>query len=339
MLSNRSPAVIAILGVAATVVLVILAVGVGNVWVSPRDTLSVLADHLSPMDLRTSSIADPIVWNIRMPRVITALGVGAALGVAGVVLQGLYRNIVADPHLVGMSATAMVGVLAGALIGWDAAGPVAAVVGGAVAGSAGALVVRMVAAATSGDPSRFILAGIGLGVAISAVVAGAAVALNDPRVPDLPFWFVGGLAASTWGTALWVGIAAVVATAVVLPLAGRLDIMSLGATAAAHLGVDVPRLGIVATVAIGLGVGGAVGAAGAIAFVGLISGHAARAMVGDHHRRSLVAGFFLGAMIMIGADALGRLIGGRFEIPVGLVTAAVGGPFLVWMIVARKATS
>lgn len=337
--ADRSPVAIAVVGAAFTAMLVVVAVGVGNVWISPADTLRVLADHLLPIDIETSAIADPIVWNIRMPRAMTAVGVGAALGLGGVVLQGLYRNPVADPLLVGLTAVASIGVLGGVVIGWDAFGPVAAVIGGAIAGAIGAAAIRRVALVTEGEASRFILAGIGLGLALSAVLAGIAVALNDPRVPDLPFWFVGSLAAATWGTALWVTVTAIVAVAIVLPLAGRIDIMSLGAPAAAHLGVDVPRLGFIAMAAIGLGVGGAAGAAGAVAFVGLIAGFGARRLVGEHHHRSLVAGFFLGAMLLVVSDAIGRIVGGRFEIPIGLVTAAIGGPFLMWMIITRRTAS
>lgn len=335
-LTDRSPLVIALVGLAAAIPAIVLAAGVGSVWVSPTETLSVLVDHLLPIDVGTSSIADPIVWNIRMPRVMTALGVGSALGMAGVALHGLYRNPVADPHLVGLSAISMPGVLVGVLIGWEFAGPVAAVIGGAIVGCVGSAIVRAVASATAGESSRFILAGIGLGLAVSSVIAGAAVALNDPRVPDLPFWFVGSLAASTWATALWTGVVAVIALAVVLPLARSIDIMSLGGPAAAHLGVDVPRLGLVVMGAVGAAVGGAVGAAGAVAFVGLVAGYVARVVVGHHHRQGLVAGFFSGAVLVVLADGLSRLVGGRFEIPVGLVTAAVGGPFLLWMILSRR---
>ena len=336
MLADRSPITIAVIGIAVTAVLVVVAVGVGNVWVSPTDTLAVLADHLLPGHIDTSPVADPIVWNIRMPRVMTAAAVGAALGLAGVGIQGLHRNPVADPYLVGLSSIAMVGVLVGALVGWESAGPVAGVIGGAFVGSVGSWVVARVAAGTSGDPSRFILAGIGLGSAIAGLVAGTAVAINDPRVPDLPFWFVGSLAGATWGTALWVLIAAAVGLAATVPLGPGLDMMSLGAAAAGHLGVDVRRLGVVVMASLGLAAGGAVGAAGAVGFVGLAAGHGARYLAGEHHRRTLIAGFFVGAIAVVLADALGRVIGGRFEIPIGLVTAVIGGPFLVWLIVSGR---
>jgi iron complex transport system permease protein len=112
--------------------------------------------------------------------------------------------------------------------------------------------------------------------------------------------------------------------------------MSLGPAAAGHLGIDVRRLGIAVMVSLGLAAGGAVGAAGAVAFVGLVAGHGARFVAGEHHHRTLVAGFFLGAIVVVIADAVGRVVGGRFEIPIGLVTAVMGGPFLVWLIVSGR---
>jgi iron complex transport system permease protein len=131
---------------------------------------------------------------------------------------------------------------------------------------------------------------------------------------------------------------ALIALAVVLPFASRIDVMSLGSASATHLGVDVNRVAMIALAAVGLGVGAAVGAAGLVAFVGLIAGNAARSLVGPHHRRAFVAAAFAGAVLLVAADAMGRLIGGRFEVPVGLVMAAVGGPYLVWLVTRKKVT-
>ena len=336
MLASKPAWVVAVAGLSATIVIMLLAVSVGTVTISPIETARVLVDHLLPIDLETSPVAEPIVWNIRLPRVVAALGAGAALGVAGAALQGLFRNPVADPQLVGLSAIGSVGVLVGLWLGWSAWGSVAGVIGGAIVGGLGAGFVRILARNSEGDPSRFILAGIGFGLALSALVAAAAIAIHDPRVPDDSFWFVGSLAASTWGTALWVTALAVVALGVVSPFARRIDILSLGVATATHLGVDVRRVMAVTLAAIGLGVGGSVGAAGVVAFVGLIGGHMARTIAGEHHRHSLIAAFFVGGSFLVTADAIGRLIGGRFEVPVGLVTAAIGGPYLVWLIARRR---
>jgi ABC-type Fe3+-siderophore transport system permease subunit len=336
MFADRPAWLLGVVGGLAVVIVVVFAVGVGSVAISPVDTLRVLADRILPIDLATSPIADPIVWNIRLPRVLAALGAGAALGTAGVSLQGLFRNPIADPQLVGMSAVGSVGVLVGLWIGWSAGGPVAGVVGGAIAGALGAFVVRLLAAMSEADPSHLILTGIGIGVAISAVVAAAAIAIHDPRIPDLPFWFVGGLSASTWGTAGWVLAFAGLSLAWVLPHAGSLDVLSLGFSSAGHVGIDVRRVVTIVLVATGLGVGAAVGAAGVIAFVGLIAGHGARKLGGEHHSRALPIGFALGGVVLVLADAFGRLLGGRFEVPAGLIMAIVGGPFLAWSITRRR---
>ena len=337
-METRSPWLVALVSVAVVAAAAIVSVSVGAVAISPLDTIEVLIDRLTPLSLETSSIADPIIWNIRLPRVMAAVGAGAALGLAGVVLQGLYRNPVADPQLVGMSPIASIGVLIGLLVAWSLWGPVAGVVGGAIAGALGAGIVRILARTAAGDPSRFILVGIGFGLSVTAVVAAASIALNDPRVPDVPFWFVGGLGGATWGTALWASLFALVALGVVMPFHRALDTLSLGHAAAEHVGVDVKRMIAVTLAAAGLAVGGATGAAGVVAFVGLIGATVARRWAGDHHDRLVVAGAATGAVFLVTADAIGRLIGGRFEVPVGLVTAAIGGPFLVWLIVSRRVT-
>jgi ABC-type Fe3+-siderophore transport system permease subunit len=339
MITVRSPWLLGLIGIAAIAAVSVIAVSVGSVSIPPVETMRVLLDHLLPVDLSTSDIADSIIWNIRLPRVIAALGAGAALGLAGVTVQGLFRNRAADPQLIGMSAIGSIGVLIGLWAGWTLFGPIAGVVGGAISGAAGALAIRWLSRVTEGDPSRFVLTGVGFGVAISSLVAAAAVAIHDPRIPDTAFWFVGGLGGATWGTAGWVTTIGLLSLLVVLPFGERLDIFSLGMASASHLGVNVVRVMVITLVAVGAGVGAAVGAAGVVAFVGLLSGHLARQVVGDHHRRALATAFVIGGMILVMADAAGRLIGGRFEVPVGLVTALVGGPYLVWLITRRGSTT
>ena len=335
-MTRPAPWIVVVVGAGILVVVGLLAVTVGAVTVSPADTLRVLASHLLPGDIETSTVADPIIWNIRLPRVIAAMAAGAALGFAGALLQGVFRNPVADPQLVGLSSIASIGVLVGLWIGWSAFGPVAGVVGGALVGAIGSVVILLLARSTTGDPSRFILVGIGFGLAVSALVATASIAIHDPRIPDLPFWFVGSLSASTWGTALWASVFTLTGLFAVLPIARSVDVLSLGEASARHLGVDVARVMAIALVASGVAVGGAVGAAGVVAFVGLIAGHTARSIVGHHHRTALIAATFGGAVCLVAADALGRWIGGRFEVPVGLITAIVGGPYLIWLVTRRR---
>jgi iron complex transport system permease protein len=336
MLATRSPWVIGAIGLLMTVLVAFIALSVGTVTISPGDSIRVVADRLLFLDMEPSAIADPIVWNIRLPRVLAAAGAGAALALSGTLLQGLFRNNVADPQLVGLSAIGSIGVLTGLFIGWTAWGPVGGVIGGAAAGALGAGAIRALNRHSEGDASRFILTGIGFGVSVSAVVAAASIAIHDPRIPDVSFWFVGSLAASTWGTALWMLAIAAIGFSAVYPMRRHLDVMSLGLISAQHVGVNVARVMAISLAAAGLITGAAVGAAGVVAFVGLTAGHAARAIVGNHHRRTLLASAFIGATFLVAADMIGRLIGGRFEVPVGLVTAIVGGPYLVWLITSGR---
>lgn len=337
-LQHRSPITIAAFGFAISAVIVLGAVMVGTADVSVTDVIDTILGRTIPDRSPTSAVADAIVWNIRLPRVIAALAAGAALGAGGVALQGTFRNSVADPQLVGLSSVGGVGVLTGLWLGWGVGGPVAGIVGGAVAGLAGSIVVRRLSRGSSGDPSRFILVGIGFGLFVSAIVASASVAIHDPRIPDVSFWFVGGLAATTWASAWWMVGFAVIAVGLLLPYAGDLDVMTLGTAAARHLGVRVGFVTAVVVASVGLAVGASVGAAGVVAFVGLIGGHLARAVVGHHHVRTIVAGAFLGGWFLVLCDAIGRVVGGRFEVPVGLITAIIGGPFLVVLILREGAS-
>ncbi|MGI9667047.1 MAG: FecCD family ABC transporter permease [Acidimicrobiia bacterium] len=338
MLANRSPWVVAVVGAAAIAVVGLVAAGVGSIAISPIDTLKVLADHMLPVDIETSPVADPIIWNIRLPRIAAAIGAGLGLGLSGVALQGLFRNPVADPHLTGISSVASIGVLIGLLLGWSLWGPVGGVIGGAVAGGIGSLFVRVLARGGGADSSRLILVGLGFGMAVTAIVATASIAIRDPRVPDVEFWFVGGLSGATWGTALWATTIAMLALAASLPAARSLDVMSLGDTAAKNVGVDINRVVPFTLLVTGLAVGAAVGASGVVAFVGLVGAYVARWLVGPHHKRLLIGGAVAGAVFLVTSDAIGRLIGGRFDVPVGLVTAAIGGPFLVWLVATKRLT-
>ncbi|MGI9585351.1 MAG: FecCD family ABC transporter permease [Acidimicrobiia bacterium] len=332
----QSPMHVAGLGLVLTVLVAFVALSVGTVPISPVETLRILAERALGASLETSPVADPIVWNIRLPRILAAAGAGAALGLSGTLLQGLFRNKAADPQLVGLSAIGSVGVLVGLLAGWALWGPVAGVIGGAIVGVAGAGIIRALNRHSAGDPSRFILTGIGFGVSVGAIVAAASIAIHDPRIPDVSFWFFGGLAASTWGTAMWTIVIALVGFAVVYPMRHDLDVLSLGSSSAQHVGLNVGFVTALSLAIAGLITGAAVGAAGVVAFVGLTAAQLARVVAGNHHRNTLIASAFVGASFLIAADMVGRLVGGRFEVPVGLVTAVVGGPFLVWLITTGR---
>jgi iron complex transport system permease protein len=308
----------------------------GTVWISPSSVISVVGDHLVRGGADAPSQLDAIVWNIRMPRLVVAACAGMALGVAGTVLQGMFRNPIADPQLVGLSSFAAVGALVGFWFGYATVGPEVAVVAGAIAGLIGALGVRFIASRSGGDPGRFILVGIGVGLAVGAAVATASIAIHDPRIPDTTFWFFGGLSTATWPIAFWVALASAVSIAGVWPFARRFDIMSLGNDPARHIGVNVAAVVTVAAAFVGLGVGASVGAIGVVGFVGLVAARLGSDWVGPHHRSTIPVSGIVGATFVVTADLLGRLIGRGFEVPVGLITTIFGGVFLVALILRNK---
>jgi iron complex transport system permease protein len=334
---NQNPSLLRVVSVgsAASIAMIALAVSVGSVSISPTESLAVVLNHLLPLDIGSSVQADAIVWNIRMPRVIVAMLSGAMLGVAGAVLQGTLKNPIADPQLVGLSASASVGALLGFWLGYAAYGPAVAVIAGAGAGLVGAWIVQRLASKVGGEPTRFALVGIGAGLSLSALVAAASIAIHDPRVPGVAFWFFGGLGAATWPVAGVLAVAVAVSVGGVVPFSGRLDVLSLGHQPAKHVGVNVKRVLGVGMTLIGLGVGASVGAAGVVGFVGLLGGRFALGLVGPHHRVAIPAAAFTGALFMTGADVIGRVGGRGFEVPVGLTTTVLGGAYLVWLI-ARK---
>jgi iron complex transport system permease protein len=333
---QTSTVLLALIGLAIAIATALLAVSVGTVSVSPADTLKVLADHLLPWDVETSASADAIVWNIRAPRVLVALLVGAVLGLAGTVLQGAFRNPIADAQLLGLSATGSVGALIGFWVGYASFGPAFAVLAGAVAGAIGAFSIRWLASNASGDPGRFVLVGIGFGLSVGAIVATASIAIHDPRVPDVSFWFFGGLSAATWPVVGWLFVISALCVAVILPFSRRLDILSLGHSSARHVGVNVAMVLLVTTTAVGAATGASVGAAGVIAFVGLVGGRVSAGLVGPHHKNTMVVSLFAGAVFVMAADVIGRLGGRGFEVPVGLITTIAGGAYLTWLIARNK---
>ncbi len=267
-----------------------------------------------------------IVWEIRAPRVAMALLIGAGLGTAGALMQGSLGNPLADPALVGISAGAALATVAAAGVGltFGTLGAGAA----ATLGAAVAAAVVVLASQHDGRPEVVTL--LLAGVAVTAF-AGAVLALLVTLTPtaagrSLTFWSSGSLALSTWGTVTSVLPFVVVGGCTAAFLARSLDVLALGDRGAAAAGVDVRRVRIAAIAAVVLLVGAGVGAVGVIAFVGLLVPHAVRAVIGPRHGSLLVVSALGGALLVLVADTIARLLANPLEIPIGAVTAAIGAP-------------
>ena len=277
--------------------------------------------------------ADAVLWGIRLPRIALGLLVGAAFGFTGAALQGAFRNPLADPQLLGIGPGASLGAAIASLGGGT--GP--AIVGGIVGGVLTALLIKRLGDREALEPSRFVLAGVAVGLAASAWVGFVVFSADSTKVPPIEFWLLGSLGGSTWRTVGYAAIVIAVASVVLLWSARRFDLLALGEAEARHLGVDVDVVVAVVLVAVGTMVGGAVGTAGVIGFVGLLVPHLVRSINGPAHRPLLLGSALGGAAFVAIADLLARTLVSPLEIPVGLVTAAVGGPFFLWLLLRKRA--
>ena len=279
-----------------------------------------------------------ILWDIRLPRLILGALVGAALAVSGAVLQGLFRNPLADPGVVGVTAGAGLGAVLAILLGgaWFAGPwlvPLAAFAGGWITTLA---LYRVATRNGQTSIATLLLAGIGV-----AALAGAGTGLvlfvaDDAQLRDITFWGLGSLAGATWGKLAVAGpiIAAALVTAPAL--ARGLDALALGEAAALHLGIRTERLKSVAILIAAAATGAAVAVSGGIAFVGIVAPHLLRLTIGPGHRALLPAAALLGATLLLLADLVARTVVAPAELPIGIVTALVGAPVFLWLLLGRR---
>lgn len=327
-----------ILGLAiASLVAVVVSVMVGSVPISPDVVVSVIADRLVPWDTGTSFTATQarIVWEFRLPRALLGLVVGAALAVAGAVLQAVVRNPLADPFVFGVSS----GASAAAVAVLTLASGALAIVSVPVAAFLGALLTTLLVfllAQRRGrvTPNRLVLAGVAMSYLLSSITSFLVLRASTPGggVSEVLSWLAGSLAAADWGD-LGLPAAVLVASTMLLVLLSRiLNAFLTGDETAVSLGVDVGRVRVVFFAITSLLVGVAVAVSGAIGFVGLIIPHAMRFLVGADHRWVLPASALAGGLLLVVVDIAARLLLAPTELPVGLLTAAVGAPFFLWLM-------
>jgi iron complex transport system permease protein len=302
------------------------ALAVGSVRIATAD---VLAAVLGGGDALTRTI----VLELRLPRVVLAALIGVALGTSGAAYQALFRNPLADPFVVGASSGAAAGATLVIVLGW---GGSAAGFGPASLGAfAGALLsvclVYAIAAAGRLPPVSLLLAGT-----VVSTILGAAVwllmALADQHLHRIVGWLMGGLAGRGWDTvaAAWPSL---LAGSAVLCLLGRpLDALRSGTDVARSLGLWVGGATALVLAAASLAVATTVAVGGVIGFVGLVAPHLARPLVGAAHTRLVPASGLLGAVLLLAADALARAVAPPLELPIGVVTALLGGPFFLVLL-------
>ncbi|MGF3022172.1 FecCD family ABC transporter permease [Methylobacterium aquaticum] len=321
----------------------VLSVGVGAVPIPPSRIVNLVA-HASadPASARDALV----ILNIRLPRTLLGLMVGAGLAVSGALMQGLFRNPLADPALVGVSAGA--GLAAATIIvlgdgvlrslGLPGPLPYAVLPAGAFLGGLAATLGLTLVATRSGRTSvtTMLLAGIALGALTGAMTGLLVFASNDRQLRDLTFWSLGSLGGASW-TKVAATAPAILPVLFAVPFLGRgLNALVLGEAEAFHLGIPVERLKRAAILLVAVAVGAGVAAAGVIGFVGLVVPHALRLAIGPDHRRLLPAAALLGGALLVLADVAARLVVAPAELPIGIVTALVGAPVFLWLLLSGQ---
>lgn len=312
---------------------VVLATTLGPADVTAGEALASIAHHLGLGVDPPERLADAIVWELRMPRTLTAAVVGAGLALAGAVMQSLTRNPLADPYLLGLSSGASLGAVAVLVLGLALALPVAA-----FAGALAALVLSLAIARAAGSltPTRMVLAGLAVSQACAAATSVVIfwTATGD-SYREIVTWLLGSLARAGWDAFVLALVALVVVGTALLGSARTLDAFAFGDTAAASLGVHVERTRWFLLAAVALLTGAMVAVSGAIGFVGLVLPHAVRLVLGAPHRRLLPVVALVGAVFLVWADTLARTVFDPRELPVGVVTALVGVPVFVAVLRRR----
>jgi iron complex transport system permease protein len=322
----------------------VLAIGVGAVRIPPADVVAILLGQSGDGIGDTQRV---VVTTVRLPRVLLALLAGAGLACAGVMMQALFRNPLADPALIGVSAGAALGAvcvivlgatvlrgLSGVLGAWTL--PVAAFCG---ALATTALVFRLSRRDGAVDPTTMLLCGIAVNALTGAGIGLLTYVATDEQLRNLTFWSLGSLGAASWSTLVGAAPAVLVAAAFAPWLAPRLNALLLGESEALNLGVDVEALKRTVVVLTAAAAGAVVAVSGVIGFVGLVAPHMARMLVGPDHRWVLPLSALIGASLLTLADLVARTAVRPAELPIGILTAFVGAPFFLWLLGRRSGSA
>lgn len=331
VVKRPAPVVAVTVSLVLLIAAALLSMFTGAVRLPPADVVRELinADALTPRD-------HAILWNIRLPRVAMGIIVGATLAIAGAAYQAVFRNPLADPYLLGVSSGAGLGVtlavVSGAAVGFGAGGAgvvAAAFIGGVTAVGATYLVSRGVG--HGGSATVVVLAG----VAVAAFANAAQTFIQQRNIETIQrvySWMLGNLGVTRWESVALVLAPAAICWAAVVGAARVLDVMTVGDVEARMLGVDPGKARLALVAVATLGTAAVVSVSGLIGFVGIIVPHALRLVVGPGHRLLLPLTLIWGAIFLLLADTLARTVLAPSELPVGVVTAAVGAPFFLFIL-------
>ncbi len=324
-------------GVSATVILLIILAGlflvsfvVGRYSISPADVVKVLASHIFPIQYTGSGVIETVVMQIRLPRILAALLVGSSLAVAGTSFQGLFRNPLVSPEILGVTSGAGFGAALGILLS-----------GNSVVIQLSAFVFALLAVGicyglgrvVKGNPTlSLILAGMAVGALFSAFLS-LVKYVADPinQLPNITYWLMGSLASVDNSDLLVVAIPILLGIIILMLIRWRLDVLAMGEEEAMALGADTHKMRGLIVVCCTVITASAVCISGVVGWVGLIIPHIGRMLVGPSHKKLLPVSALLGAAYLLLVDDLCRVVA-RVEIPIGILTAIVGVPFFLYLL-------
>ena len=337
--SRRLVSVVSISGlILLCVIFALLALTVGSVVVPFKTVWQILISHLPLVNIHIGwpATTDMIITGIRLPRILMAGIVGAALGTAGATYQGLFRNPLADPYLIGVAQGAALGAVIGFILPWTFGGnyliPIMAFAGAVIAVSVVYLISRV---GKTVPMTTLILAGVAIGALLMSVTDYLTL-LSADKVRPILQWFMGNLSGSNWDQLRIVSPYVLVGLVVIFIFARPLNVMQLDEEQAQQLGANVERTKIILLGASTLITAAAVCFVGTIGFVGIIVPHIVRLIWGPDHRLLLPLSAISGAILLILADTASRTLMAPSEIPVGVITAFLGAPFFLFLLRRTK---
>lgn len=334
-------------------VLCIVSLGTGAVAISASQVLSILANTIGLISAtEVTSIIDAtqraVLLEIRAPRVALCVVVGAGLAVSGATMQGVFRNPLADPGLIGVSSGAALAAVSVIVLGstqlpglgqgleqslGSSTLPVAAFVGGIITTF---VVYRLGTREGHTDVSTILLAGIAINAIAAAGIGLLMYMADDEQLRTLTYWTMGSFGGANWGQ-FWAVAPWILLGTLILPLyAPALNALLLGDAEAGHLGFQLETIKRIMFLLVAMVVGASVAASGVIGFVGLVVPHLIRLIQGSDYRKLIPSSALLGASLLLAADLLARTMVSPAEMPIGIITAVLGGPFFIFLLVRRK---
>lgn len=336
--SNSRKAIIIVVSLVLLILVILISISVGSIHMSLEEVINVLFFGQRTIDGPHGEIdAHYVIFRLRLPRVLCALLIGAALAVSGAAMQGIFRNPMASPSVLGISSGAAFGACVSIVLGFSIASGSFAIPSMAFIFSFVTLfLVYSMARTKLGVPiSMLLLSGIAIGAFFNGLVS-LLQYYSDDKLDGIVFWLMGNLSSCGWDQFFIILIPILLGSVILIIYSKELNMLSLGDDQATNLGVNVEHTRIIILVASALAVAGAVAVCGIIGFVGLIVPHIFRMLLGPDHRLLIPMSIVGGAIFMIIMDTLSRLIVAPAELPVGILTAILGAPFFIYILRTRK---